>query len=331
MAKKPSPSRDTVTSLFSSFAGQGGTLVIPRPYIDFCKRDHLAALFLSQCLYWSDRTRDKDGWFSKSFEEWDAELGMSTFQVRRAVKVLAAYGLEVKKRRSSVHGGAPTLHYRVNKTVIAQRISEFLGLVSSSLMEETHYSDQRETHYSYTETTQRLETTFAASDEARADTALAGEDSSSVKANGGTKDATDALPLQSSAKGSPSRARSAAQLANDAMVDTLRWAWFEGRKLPIQELGPTDYGLYLKRAKELRDGGIGSADVKAYVEYWHAASVAGGWTLTLNSLVSNGRMADYKAFKARPVSAPASTAPAQTRRYNPADDPAYARREGETK
>jgi hypothetical protein len=174
---------------------------------------------------------------------------------------------------------------------------------------------------------QKRKVIVAASDEDRARTADSVV-SSSVEAEGDTRNATDTHPLPSAAAPSPSRARSAAQLANDAMVDTLRWAWFEGRKLPIQDLGPTDYGLYLKRAKELRDGGIGSADVKAYVEYWHAASVTGGWTLTLNSLVSNGRMADYKAFKARGAQPVTAGAPAQTQAYDVRHDPAYAPLQG---
>jgi hypothetical protein len=146
-------------------------------------------------------------------------------------------------------------------------------------------------------------TTLAASDEDRASATSPVVESSSVKAEGGTKDVTDSLPLQSSAKGSPSRVRSAKQQANDALVEALRQAWFKGRNLPVQELGPKQISTYAACAHDLIKEHLPPEKFQAYIEYWHKASVAGGWTLTLHSLVNGGRVGDFLAFQAQPASA----------------------------
>lgn len=129
--------RGHVTALFKSFAGQNNSLVIPRPYIDFCKGDHLAALLFSQILYWSDRTDDPDGWFAKTYDEWYRELCMTEYQVRRAIKgdkrsngrafSLESVGVETALRKSKFHHGAATLHYRVDQTVLRKSVAAFMS------------------------------------------------------------------------------------------------------------------------------------------------------------------------------------------------------------
>ena len=72
------------------------------------------ALFLSQAIYWTTRTRDEDGWFYKSMEEWEEETGMTRSEQETARKRLVGIGVlqEVKK-------GVPCrLFYRVNMSAI---------------------------------------------------------------------------------------------------------------------------------------------------------------------------------------------------------------------
>jgi cell wall-associated NlpC family hydrolase len=67
------------------------------------------ALMLSQAVYWSSRTNDKDGWFYKSQIEWEEETGLTRYEQEGARKKLAKLGFlqEVKK-------GLPCkLYYRV--------------------------------------------------------------------------------------------------------------------------------------------------------------------------------------------------------------------------
>lgn len=129
--------REHVTVLFQGFAGQGNTLIIPRPYIDFCKGDHLAALLLSQILYWADRTGDPEGWFAKSYDEWYIEIGMTEYQVRRAIQgdrrgkqkafSLKSVGIETDRRPSKYHRGGVTLHYRVNYAKLNEAVAAFVS------------------------------------------------------------------------------------------------------------------------------------------------------------------------------------------------------------
>lgn len=131
------PTRDSITQLFSSFAGQANNLVIPRPYIDFCQGDILSALLLSQILYWSERTSNLDGWFPKSYDDWQAEIGMTEYQIKRAIKgdkrrkndgfSLSDVGVETDLRQSKFHQGAATIHYRVNGEKLRSAITAHLS------------------------------------------------------------------------------------------------------------------------------------------------------------------------------------------------------------
>ena len=103
--------QQAVISLIARVAGQANVLTIPRLFIDWTG-DHLAALLLSQMLYWSERTKDPDGWFYKSAKEWEAELGISGYKLTRATKQLGEAGVETTLRKVN---GAPTLHYRIDQ------------------------------------------------------------------------------------------------------------------------------------------------------------------------------------------------------------------------
>ncbi len=85
---QPSQLKDELTRLFAEFSGnskESAVLVIQRPYLRLCKGDHLAALLLSQIMYWQQRTTDPDGWFSHSYKDWEDELGLSKYQVSRLI------------------------------------------------------------------------------------------------------------------------------------------------------------------------------------------------------------------------------------------------------
>lgn len=139
--------RDNVTRMFTSFAGKDSQLVIPRPYISFCKGDILAALLLSQILYWADRTSDPEGWFAKSYEDWQTEIGMTEYQIKRAVhgdkrskdgfKGLSSLGIETLLKSSKFYEGAPALHYRVNYDVLSVAVHDFLSPTIPNIVQDT--------------------------------------------------------------------------------------------------------------------------------------------------------------------------------------------------
>lgn len=140
--------RDTITALFVGFSGQDNTLVIPRPYIEFCGGDHLTALLLSQILYWAERTDDPDGWFAKSYTDWEKELCMTEYQVKRAISgdkrrkkigfILENIGIETKLERSKYYKGAATLHYKVDYAKLTRAIQKhFAGSEVGDIAEQT--------------------------------------------------------------------------------------------------------------------------------------------------------------------------------------------------
>lgn len=68
------------------------------------------ALFLSQAIYWSKRTKDEHGWFYKTQEEWEEETGMTRYEQETARKKLKSIKVLEEKK-----AGVPArIFYRVN-------------------------------------------------------------------------------------------------------------------------------------------------------------------------------------------------------------------------
>lgn len=102
---------DWVMSLLAQFSGQGNTLTIPVPYVKLTGSIE-GGLLLNQIVYWSDRTKMQEGWFAKSYDEWEAEIFLTRRTVSRLVGILRRIGVETKIRRFN---GSPTLHYRLDR------------------------------------------------------------------------------------------------------------------------------------------------------------------------------------------------------------------------
>lgn len=98
-------------SVIGSLSGKDRTIAIPLTYIDLTDGDHTAALFLSQVLYWTQYTKNEDGWFYKTTEEWYKELRLTYRQISRVSKLLKPIGLETKLKK---HDGTPKTFYRIN-------------------------------------------------------------------------------------------------------------------------------------------------------------------------------------------------------------------------
>ena len=147
--------QQAVLNLIKSTCGQANVLTIPRLFIDITG-DINAALFLSQCIYWSDKVRNVDGWFYKTADEWKAETSLSYDQLKRALKNCKGI-VETKIKRAN---SAPTIHYRVNFDLLTDTIFELLeireSLNSDNLkkdFQETRISDFQETLKTLTEIT----------------------------------------------------------------------------------------------------------------------------------------------------------------------------------
>ena len=110
---------DTITE----FTGQNNTLSISVTFIDFVD-DLETGLFLSQVIYWADRTKRSDGYFYKTDDEWNQEIKLSKYSVRKARKKLEEMGLlETVVKKAN---GNPTVHYKFDKDKFTQLFISFL-------------------------------------------------------------------------------------------------------------------------------------------------------------------------------------------------------------
>jgi hypothetical protein len=98
----------------------------------------LSALFLSQALYWTQRTEDEEGWFWKSREDWQSETGMTRTEQETARKNLKRS--RVLEERLS--GLPATLHFRINLDVLSALLR---GEEVSNKLAETLPTGRRET------------------------------------------------------------------------------------------------------------------------------------------------------------------------------------------
>ena len=78
--------RDYISSIITQFSGQNNIIPIPTIYIRITE-DYPTAALLNQLIYWSDRTHRKDGYFYKSYKEWEDEIYLSKYQVMRSIKI----------------------------------------------------------------------------------------------------------------------------------------------------------------------------------------------------------------------------------------------------
>ena len=91
-------------------------LAIPRCYVQITG-SYNSAVFLSQSVYWSNRS--DGGWFYKTHQEWEAELCLTRQQQRTARVVLLGLGL-LDERTS---GFPPKKYFRANIGVLDDLIA----------------------------------------------------------------------------------------------------------------------------------------------------------------------------------------------------------------
>ncbi|MEK4030840.1 conserved phage C-terminal domain-containing protein [Pseudobacillus sp. FSL P4-0506] len=99
-----------IRELMKKISGQDNTITIPKLYIELTG-DLTTALVLNQIVFWSDKSKRADGFFYKSYKEWQEEVFLSERQVRYAVKKLKDNDFVSTKLKKA--NGAPTLHYKL--------------------------------------------------------------------------------------------------------------------------------------------------------------------------------------------------------------------------
>jgi hypothetical protein len=112
--------------LIQQYSGQAKTIVVPTFYIELTG-DINTAILLNQIIYWSDRTTcNKEGYFYKSYKDWEEELHLTEYQVKRSSNKLKEMGfLETKLFKAN---GAPTLHYKFDFDKFSESIMKKLQI-----------------------------------------------------------------------------------------------------------------------------------------------------------------------------------------------------------
>ena len=86
------------------------------------------ALMLSQLVYWTSRTKNKDGWIYKTHEEWTLETGLTRREQDTARKILKTLGFLVEKKV-----GVPCkLHFRVERENLYKALIKYSESLDSS-------------------------------------------------------------------------------------------------------------------------------------------------------------------------------------------------------
>jgi uncharacterized phage protein (TIGR02220 family) len=108
-----------IRELVKRISGQDNTFTIPRIYVQFTG-DLTSAVLLNQIVFYSDKSKRTDGYFYKTYKEWEEEVCLTERQVRLAVGKLKDKGIiETKLMKAN---GSPTVHYKLHFDKLAESI-----------------------------------------------------------------------------------------------------------------------------------------------------------------------------------------------------------------
>jgi uncharacterized phage protein (TIGR02220 family) len=111
-----------IRELIKRLSGQENTFTVPKMYVEYTG-DLTTAVLLNQIVFYSDKSKRQDGFFYKTYKEWEEECCLSERQVRHSVKKLKDKGvLETKLMKAN---GSPTVHYKLEYDKLVESILTF--------------------------------------------------------------------------------------------------------------------------------------------------------------------------------------------------------------
>ena len=252
---------------------QGKGVFIPFALLEITG-DAATAIVFKQMLYWSEKMNYR--WFYKSDQDWCNELHLTKRVIRRVIHgdkrsangktTLQDMGLEVETR---IANGSPTSHYRINFA----KLDAFLAAHFSTETNGTNADNNDEplvpmvpmhcNHCRQSITVDYQESTLQSTETADA-------------------------PLFSE----PQAPTIQEKPTHKAMVGALLEAM--GITTPTK----ADWGQAGRVAKELLAAELELSDAHGLVQHVRTEA-AGKWRVTLNSLITKGRVSDYLAKRDR--------------------------------
>lgn len=132
-----------IFNMIQSLTGEKNLLAIPREIIRFTG-DLESGVFLAQLIYWTDKGGRKDGFIYKTIKEWQDEVFISEYALRKIRKNLESIGiLETKLKKAN---GNPTLHYKINQKSFINQFLLFQSKETSIPNEEDCVSEDSITY-----------------------------------------------------------------------------------------------------------------------------------------------------------------------------------------
>ncbi len=109
--------------IIALFSGQASILTTPKLYVQLTG-NHSLAIVLSQIVFWSNKSKLKDNWFYKPYEEWFDEILMPERTLRRRFDKLESKDLILTKVKKI--NGLNIKHIKPNMDKIIELISIML-------------------------------------------------------------------------------------------------------------------------------------------------------------------------------------------------------------
>jgi hypothetical protein len=159
-----------IRDLIRRFSGQENVFTVPKVYVQYTG-DLTTAVLLNQIVFYSDKSKRTDGFFYKTYKEWEDDVCLTERQVRHSVNKLKDKGvLETKLMKAN---GSPTVHYKLKydelvesiltkcKNPILQNVSIQSDNKSESLTENTtETTTKKDIYIQYAEFVKMKETEY---------------------------------------------------------------------------------------------------------------------------------------------------------------------------
>ncbi|MDA1581910.1 hypothetical protein [Bacillus cereus group sp. TH228LC] len=128
-----------IRTLISQISGQENILVVPKIFIKLTG-DLTTAVLLNQIVFYSDKSKRSDGYFYKTYKDWESEICLTKRQVSYSAEKLKKMKLiETKKMKAN---GAPTVHYKLDYDKLLETIVTICddGLLQNVTIESDNMS-----------------------------------------------------------------------------------------------------------------------------------------------------------------------------------------------
>lgn len=108
--------------IITKISGSENVVAVNSFFIEFMEGLEGGA-FLSQIVYWSDRSTRNDGFFYKTNKDWKEELFLTPYSVKKYTDILVDKGfLEAVLKKAN---GAPTYHYKLDMDKLIEVLGDY--------------------------------------------------------------------------------------------------------------------------------------------------------------------------------------------------------------